>query len=165
MTETAEEWIKCFPIGRRIGPDNLKKKFPALVRKYGFKELCARTRAFTESHKATERKYIPHPMTWVRRGGLDEDLNAEEVIENPHPDLEHFCQVINEKLAKSQRAKGNWSEVKEITEGKHVVDTWLKGLNPLLSGWDKVKIIYKIIEAMQCGTIVTSFTHWETRLR
>lgn len=165
MVETAEDWIKCFPVGRRIGPDKLKKIFPSLVKKYGFNGLCDRTTAFTESHKGTERKFIPHPMTWLNRGGLEEDLNTEIIIENPHPDLDKFCEIINGKYQRSQRAKGNWSKIEEITEGKYVVDAWLKGLNPTLGGWDKIQIIYTIIEAMQCGTIVISFAHWETRLK
>jgi len=165
MNETAEEWIKCFPIGRRIGPDKLKKKFPALVKKYGFDELCTRTRAFTESHQNTERKFIPHPMTWINRGGLEEDLSTEITIENPHPKLEHFCDIINDTYQRSQVAKGNFAKIAEITDGKQIVDAWLKGLSPLICGWDRCKIIHKIIEAMHPGTIVTSFTHWEARLK
>ena len=164
MNETAEEWIKCFPRGRRIGPDKLKKKFPALVKMYGFKGLCDRTKAFTESHATTERKFIPHPMTWINRGGLEEDLNTEETIENPHPDLDKFCEIINGKFQRSQKAKGNWAKIPEITEGKQVVDEWLKDINPLLGNWDKIQITTKMIEAMQAGTKVTSFTHWEKHL-
>ena len=164
MAETAEEWIKCFPIGRRIGPDKLKKKFPALVKKYGFDVLCDRTRAFTESHKGTERKFIPHPTSWINRGGLDEvdEIEEEMKIENPHDDLDSTCKMINEQFEKSQRAKGNWSKIKEISEGKHVIDDWLK--ITVMSGWDRYLKIQKIMATMKTGTVVTSFAHWEKRL-
>jgi len=162
--EAAEEWIKCFPVGRRIGPDKLKKKFPALVKRYGFKELCDRTRAFTESHKGTERKFIPHPMTWINRGGLDEveEMEEENKIQDPHEKLDLFCELINKHFEKSQRAKGNWSKIVEISDGKHIIDNWLKATN--MMGWDRVKKIRKIMEDMKSGTIVTSFAHWEGRL-
>ena len=164
MSETAEEWIKCFPIGRRIGPDKLKKKFPALVKKYGFGVLCERTRAFTESHKNTERKFIPHPMTWVRRGGLDEIQEIDEgiKIEDPHDELESTCKTINECFVKSQKSRGNWSKIEEISEGKHIIDNWLKTTN--LTAWQRFLKIKKIMSAMKTGTIVTSFAHWEARL-
>ncbi len=168
LDETAEEWIKCFPIGRRIGPDKLKKKFPALVKKYGFKELCDRTRAFTESHKATERKFIPYPMTWLNRGGLEEDLNTEITIENPHDKLQFWCDFINKMYINHQRKKhGNWS-VKKVEEGKEIIDAWLKASTK--SDYEKMKIIEVIIrgktghDGMHKGTVVTSFAHWESRL-
>jgi len=161
---TAKEWIKCFPIGRRIGPDKLKKKFPALVKKYGFEGLCDRTKAFTESHKGTERKFIPHPMTWINRGGLDEaeEVEEENKIENPHCELDDICEGINRLYKKSQKAKGNYAPIKKICDGKHVVDNWLKTTS--ISGWNRYLKIQKIMAAMKAGTIVTSFSHWETRL-
>lgn len=164
MSETAEEWIKCFPIGRRIGPDKLKKKFPALVKKYGFDVLCDKTRAFTESHKNTERKYIPHPTSWINRGGLDEveEVGEENKIENPHDELDKVCELMNRQFKKSQQAKGNFSKIEEISEGKHVIDDWLKTTD--MSGWDRYLKIQKIMAAMKSGTVVTSFAHWEARL-
>lgn len=162
MNETAEEWIKCFPVNRRIAPDKLKKKFPALVKKYGFKALCDKTRTFAKSHEGTELKWIPHPMTWINRGGLDEEEIKEKTIENPHEHLNMYCDMISRSYVKNQRSKGNWL-AKEINDGREVVDAWLKGSG--LTGMQLLAKIKAIMEPMHSGTEVTSFTHWQDKLK
>ena len=87
------------------------------------------------------------------------------LVESGTASLAQACgsgvEYLDDTVQRSQRAKGNFKPIPEITEGKHVVDAWLKGLNPLLDGWQRTQIIYKFIEAMAPGTKVTSFTHWE----
>lgn len=149
---------------RRVGKGAAQKRFIKALGRDRFKNIMDGLAVMVEAYKSIEKRFIPHAATWLHQDRwLDELETTEITIENPHPELEKYCGGINEKYKKSQRAKGNWSKLADITSGKHVIDGWLK--KSTLDGWDKWQMIGKILEAMQRGTVVTSFTHWEARLK
>ena len=168
MNETAEDPFTQFwaVYPRRVAKAAAKRKFTKALERDSLENILEGVKNYGDHLKENNWLSPAHPATWLHGDRwLDELETKEETIENPHPDLDKFCEIISGKFQRSQLAKGNFLKIPDITEGKQVVDTWLKGLSPRLCNWDKILIINSMIEAMHPKTVVTSFIHWENRLK
>lgn len=166
MNETAEDQFtqfwKLYP--RRIGKRAAQLKFRKACERATIFDIMKGLKEAVVRFKATDPKFIPYPATWLHQDRwLDELETVKATIEDPHDELEVYCRGINQKYKKSQQTKGNWKPIDDITDGKHVIDNWLK--KSQLDGWNKWLMINKILQDMHSGTVVTSFTHWENRLK
>ena len=159
--ERFDEFWAMYP--RRVGRGAAQKKFTKALTRDSIKNIMTGLTAMVETCRATEKRFIPHAATWLHQDRWLDEIETEQEIPNPHPELDKFCQMINEKLVKSQRAKGNWSRIDEITDGKLSIDSWLK--TTTLGGWDKCLVITDFLAAMKAGTIVTNFAHWEKHFK
>lgn len=163
MTETAEDpfnrFWKLYP--RRMGKRAAQLKFRKACERADIFDIMKGLKEAVVRFKTIDPKFIPYPATWLHQDRwLDEADPAEDAIEDPHPKLAQICDTINDMYRRSQEKKGNPNKVEEITKGKLVVDEWLKR-NPLLDGWARIVIITKMLKAMDRGTKVSSFAHWE----
>lgn len=72
-----EGWWWLYP--RRVGKAKAFKAWERAVKQLGdARTLMEATRRFADWHKraGTELRYIPHPTTWLNRGGWDDELPA-----------------------------------------------------------------------------------------
>lgn len=158
-TEFQAFWKK-YP--RKVGKRAARLKFWKASERDDISDIMKGLDRALIAYKDTETKFIPHASTWLHRDGWLDEVEIEAKIENPHEKLDYFCDMISGQFKRSQQAKGNYSKIEEICEGKHVIDNWLK--TTIMTGWDRCKKTQKIISAMKAGTVVTSFVYWERLL-
>lgn len=161
MSNTFEEFWELYP--RRVGKGAARLKFKKACQRDNARSIMDGLKRYNITCSGTEIKFIPHPATWLHQDRWQDEEVKEEEIEAPHPDLELFCQIINAKYKKSQRARGVYAKLEDITEGKRIVNDWLKSTN--MSKWDRNVYLGNFISNMHTGTKVQSFMHWEARLK
>ena len=71
-----EEWYQHWP--RKVGKREAARAFDAALKRVGFDELVDATKRHAEAWRqaGTETRFIPHPATWLRRDGWDDELDA-----------------------------------------------------------------------------------------
>lgn len=88
-----EEWWKLYP--RPAGkPDALKAWKQADIDP---DELAAHTQALADAHKraGTDKQYIPHPATWLRREGWNDELpTPPQAKQKPRTDLDDYLDTF-----------------------------------------------------------------------
>lgn len=86
-----EEWWKLYP--RRVGKQAAFKAWSKA--RVGKDVLLDRTRQWAEAHEraGVEQQFIPHPATWLNRGGWDDELPMlEQKKAKPRTDLDGFLE-------------------------------------------------------------------------
>lgn len=157
IEEDFQTWWKCFPINRKIKINKAKGVFPFLLKKYGLEHMVAKTKAFTQYHKdlKTEVCYIPHPMTWINDGGLDENLQEKEEafeVRKPFDDKDN-PEYWDEALKKFKSTDTNGAYRKWLMLGSHkMIDGYdvLVFVNKFQREW------FKNNHAIHFGNIIKS---------
>lgn len=69
-------WYAAYP--RKVGREKAFQAWKKATKLVSEDELMAKTRAFAEHHAkvGTDKQYIPHPTTWLNRGGWDDELTT-----------------------------------------------------------------------------------------
>lgn len=89
-----EAWYRAYP--RKVGKQKAFLSWKKALKLVDEAELMEKTQAFAEHHRrvGTEKAFIPHPTTWLNRGGWDDELDSRPVREqNPTPS---FMAVLDE---------------------------------------------------------------------
>ncbi|MDU0478365.1 helix-turn-helix domain-containing protein [Staphylococcus chromogenes] len=73
-----DDWYQAYP--RHVGKKAAEKAWAKAIKEIDPTTLLERTRAFAAHCKTqrTETRFIPHPATWLNRGGWDDDLGGEQ---------------------------------------------------------------------------------------
>lgn len=68
------DWYAAYP--RKVGREKAFQAWKKAIKLVSEDALMAKTRAFAEHHTkaGTDKQYIPHPTTWLNRGGWDDEL-------------------------------------------------------------------------------------------
>ena len=74
-----EEWYTIYP--RHVGKADALKAWKAATKKISRDDLNEATLRWAQAYEASGKdpNYIPHPATWLRRGGWDDELPTPEL--------------------------------------------------------------------------------------
>lgn len=89
-----EAWYRAYP--RKVGKQKAFLSWKKALKLVDEAELMEKTQAFADHHRrvGTEKAFIPHPTTWLNRGGWDDELDARPVRgQSPAPS---FMAVLDE---------------------------------------------------------------------
>ncbi|CAB0926718.1 helix-turn-helix domain-containing protein [Corynebacterium diphtheriae] len=70
------DWYATYP--RKVGREKAFQAWKKATKLVSEDELMAKTQAFATHHAkaGTDKQYIPHPTTWLNRGGWDDELTT-----------------------------------------------------------------------------------------
>lgn len=87
-----EEWYEIYP--RHVGKADALKAWKVATKKITRDDLNEATRRWAQAYEASGKdpNYIPHPATWLRRGGWDDELPTPELLpaQRKQTDLDQF---------------------------------------------------------------------------
>lgn len=123
-TDDFDAFWQAYP--RHVGKVSAKRRFEGLARKTGPKRMVDGARRFAEEMRETDPRFIPHPTTWLNRGGWDDEpLPPLPTIGPPAPEPPPVENITTIRLAKEAEAqKAAWLARHGLTnaeyeEGKH----------------------------------------------
>ncbi|MHC9884097.1 helix-turn-helix domain-containing protein [Corynebacterium diphtheriae] len=71
-----EAWYRHYP--RKVGKEKAFKAWQKATKLISEEKLTQKTILFAQHHETakTEKQFIPHPTTWLNRGGWDDELDS-----------------------------------------------------------------------------------------
>lgn len=76
-----EEWYDLYH--RRVGKKNAQKAYKKAMEDIDHESLVRRTKEFANAVEGKEQRFIPHPSTWLNRGGWDDDFEGVRDSDKP----------------------------------------------------------------------------------